>query len=208
MTVGGKSYWVDSVNTSNNQALVPLTYSVNALLQTGQQFGMTTSVQGNLTPSYRRIYIGNELTTPPYSMTQSILGAAIDGTYSVWTLPRQYSIATMSHYNVDFITLSNSIMYGNSFADVVDGFNNDIGDFAYAYSFVRNTSTNWFLTYQVSTYYSDLSVASFTSSVNMYNNYPVGNTSSSTDSSTSPFVGFPSIGFGSGGSTVSLVYYP
>lgn len=201
VTVGGKSYWIDSLNSENNNALLPLTYSVISTLKTGKRFGFTQSTQGLLQVNYSYIHQINYPISSyplPTSLTQSFYIPSGGGIFSGVI---EYGVSTFSNYGIDLITNDVMNFYGGSFVDVVDGFNGDFGTFAYAYCQVREVLNTWSPYFLISTYYN---ISSTQSDVIRTNNGTPGIQSYINSDS----YGFVSSGYNSGGITFSMVYYP
>jgi hypothetical protein len=155
VTVGGKSYWVDPINTTNNQALVPVTYSVLAKLLTGSNYGMSASIYGDLNPQYFRLNNSNPQFTAgtiPVFVTQSFDSIPAFSKYN-----QTFILSTFSQYGVNLITASDSVIGSTHFGLVTEIFNNAMDSFGYVYYQTRVSSTQWQARFLLSTYYQDIS---------------------------------------------------
>lgn len=201
VTVGGKSYWIDPLNSENNNALLPLTYSILSTLKTGNMFGFTQSTQGLINVNYNYIHQINYpiATYPlPISVTQSFYIPSGGGIFSGVI---EYGISTFSNYGVDLISNSDMNFYGGNYVDVINGFNGDFGTFAYAYYQMRQVLNTWSPYLLMSSYYN---ISSTQSNVIRTNNgTPALQSYINSDS-----YGFVSAGYYSSGITFSMVYYP
>jgi hypothetical protein len=193
VTKGGKSYWVNSPNTANNQALVPVTYSIISKLATGQNYGLTQSTIGNLTTTYYQIYNFN---------SSPILDTDWSSIYGVGN-DIEFEFATFSSNSL--ITFTSSQRFGNNFGTVSEGFNQIIGKLGYVYYQVRQQDTSIRPYILLSTYYNLTTPQSF---VNFYLNNSINigfsDYSISTDN--------PSFNYGTnstvGAVTITFSYYP
>ena len=137
VTTGGRAYWKNSPNTPNNQSLVPLTYSVLAMLATGVNYGLTYSTQGFLTPRYHNLYDRHasiNIIFTPTPPTQPFTNGANGPNSLDW----DFSIIGITQSGTNLIQIIAT--YSNNFVDVVDGFNDVVGDFGYVYYQSRVTS--------------------------------------------------------------------
>lgn len=228
VTKGGKSYWIDLPNTTNNQSLVPLTYSIISKLSTGQNFGFTQSTQGNLTVTYNKIYEQSYASSSvPSSATQSFSSMSI---YSGNII--EFNLSTFSQHGIDIFTLSlipsspgffglprfdfngdgnvnssdNSIYLltfsDNNYGIVSEQFNNLLGDFGYVYYQARIDSSTWYPTLLVASYYD---VSATYSAVDVVSNLSVFDTYVGLVSDTVFEFGTNST---SGSITITQSYYP
>jgi len=130
VTTGGRAYWKNSTNTPNNQSLVPLTYSVLAMLATGTNYGLTYSTQGVLTPRYHTLYVRHSdigIASWPSGPSQSFPSGGNGPGSSDW----DFSIIALTQSGTNLI--QTIATYSDSFVDVIDGFNDVVGDFGYVY---------------------------------------------------------------------------
>ena len=150
VTTGGRAYWIDSPNTPNNQSLVPLTYSVISMLATGANYGLTYSTQGVLTPRYHKLYVRHSdigLISWPSGPSQSFSS----GGNGSGSLDWDFSIIALTQSGTNLIqTLAT---YSDSFVDVVDGFNDVVGDFGYVYYQGRIDGSDYTPNIILATYY-------------------------------------------------------
>ena len=165
VTVGGKAFWRDGVNTLNNQGLVPVNYNIPAKLASGLNYGLTFSTPGSLNPQYYTIYnrtTNNFLQFASY--TQSFADWGIYGGESL-----DFKWSTFSQHGIDIIEPSDNITFGTNFETVVDGFNSALGPFGYVYYQNRTTtSPSWGPHIMFVTYYNDLTTSADQSYVLRY----------------------------------------
>lgn len=197
VTLGGKSNWRADLNTSNNQALVPLDYLVSAKLTSGTNYGITFSTSGSLSPQYYSIY--NRVTSGLSSIrsyTQSFTDWTI---YGGGGYVHEFEFATFSNNGVDIIS---GTLAGDSFESVVDAFNIELGSFGYVYYQNRVNGTNWDPSILFTTYYENLSINSY---VNRYRDSILLETDTSSIDSTTLFLGTNSV---YGAIVITQSYYP
>lgn len=130
VTTGGRAYWKNSPNTANNQSLVPLTYSVVAMLATGVNYGLTYSTQGFLTPRYHNLYDRHNsisYSNTPTPATQPFPNGANGPGSENWS----FSLVSITQSGVNLI--NKLATYTTNFASVVDGFNTIVKKFGYVY---------------------------------------------------------------------------
>jgi hypothetical protein len=202
VALGGKAYWRDPVSSLNNQALVPVTYSVLAKLVTGQNYGMSCSTVGDLNPQYRTLNSSSPIysSTIPTSVTQSFTSIVQFGGN-----PQEFVLSTFSQFGINIITASDSVIGLNNFADVTDTFNEAMGSYGYVYYQNRVAPGTWRPRFLVSTYYQDISLTQ--SYVLRYNNSVLANTwgPNFTSDGTAFALGTNST---SGITTITQSYYP
>jgi hypothetical protein len=164
VAVGGKAYWRDPVNTTNNQGLVPVNYNIFAKLSTGLNYGLTFSTSGSLNPQYYTIY---NRTSNNFSLITSYTQSFAD--WSIYgSTPQEFRWSTFSQHGFNLIESSDNYNFGINFETVVDGFNSAIGSFGYVYYQNRTTSLNWGPNIMLVTYYNDLTNSSTQSYVLRY----------------------------------------
>ena len=191
VTRGGKAYWVDSPGTSNNQALVPVTYSIISKLATGQNYGLTQSTVANLSVTYYRIF---DINLSPVS---DLEWSGISGGNTI-----EFEFATFSSNSLTIFTSSQ--IFGNNFGTVSEGFNQIVGKLGYVYYQARQTTSGDRPYILLSTYYNLISPQSF---INGYVNGVL-------NSSFSDYVISTDTGFNYGTNstvgldTITFSYYP
>jgi hypothetical protein len=199
VTSGGKAYWADPANTSNNQSYIPVTspsfdYQVIAKLATGTNYGVTFSTSANLTPSYRILYY----------RALNILSLVTSPT-TPYSPAGQFQIFTFSQHGINIIEPIDSVIYNTDYKTVAIGFNNSLGDFGYVYYQARTSGAVWRPTFIVATWYT---TTLFRSEVNFSGPpsvYSVGNPNFNADFASGLLFGTNST---SGGWTINNYYYP
>ena len=155
VAVGGKAFWRDTVNTSKNQGLVPISsngsYSIYAKLSTGQNYGLTFSTVGDLSPKYYTIYSSSSGLANIRSYTQSFTNWPTYG-----SVAQEFKWATFSQHGINIIESSDNYIYDDNFKKVVDGFNTTLGSFGYVYYQNRVTGPNFDVRLLFATYYNNL----------------------------------------------------
>ncbi len=149
VTSGGKSYFIDPVNTSRNQAYLPTTYNIIAKLATGTNYGDTFSTAGTLQVNYQTLY----------TTTTNISNLFSSPTQNFTALPSPYNSSTYFNW-MTFSSYSNSILYhtqssysNTSIANMVTSMNSEIGDLGYIYYQARQNSSNVIITIGFASYY-------------------------------------------------------
>jgi len=153
VAVGGRSYWIDPLNSDRNQALMPLTYSILAQLSTGQNYGLTFSTTGNMNPKYRRIYRGSNGAGYGIANVPSSVNDPFTSMVNYASTTNLFVLSTFSQHGVDIVLPSDNIAYGQDFPTVTDGFYQALKSFGYVYYQNRVTTTLWAPHILLSTYY-------------------------------------------------------
>jgi hypothetical protein len=202
VTSGGKAYWDDPANTSNNQSYIPVTsplfsYQVIAKLASGTNFGATFSTSANLTPSYRVLYYASN---PIIGLVTSPTTPFAFG---------QFQIFTFSQHGVNIIEPSDSVIYGTNYVNVTTGFNNSLGNFGYVYYQARTTGViptgSWRPTILLATWYTPSTSRSEVYFSGFPLGYSVGNPNFNADFAPGLLFGTNST---SGSWTINNYYYP
>ena len=203
VTSGGKSNWRAPINSTNNQAYVPVNYYIESKLATGINYGVTLSTTGNLSPVYRYVYTKTQnLVTLPAAATVSFgvgsFGAAFPG-------GTKFNWATFSTNGNHIIKMSDLAEYDTNFASVSTGLNEELGNFGYVYYQGRAGATTWLSRILYTTYYVD-TVASNNSIMNRkLSNGSIAETDGVIDDLSSFNLGTNST---SSGFTINHYYYP
>jgi hypothetical protein len=147
VTSGGKAYWDDPANTSNNQSYIPVTspsfaYQVIAKLASGTNFGVTFSTSANLTATYRTLWF----------RTFPIISLSTSPTVP-YSPPGQFQIFTFSQHGITIIEPNDSVIYATDYSTVATGFNNSLGDFGYVCYQARTSGGGWRPTFILATWY-------------------------------------------------------
>jgi hypothetical protein len=154
VTSGGRSYYTQPVNTSVNQAYVPVNYSVVAKMGTGLNYGVGVTTNGSL-PSRQYVLYNRSggiafASTWPTGPSQAF-SAGGNGNFGAAGLTWSFSVVSMSQSQVEIVPVRAT--YSNSFVDVVDNFNTQLGNYAYVYYQARVTGTSYRTFILFSTYY-------------------------------------------------------
>jgi len=142
VTGGGRAYYTSTPNTLNNQAYVPVNYSVIAKMGTGLNYGNFATLNGSINSRqyvlYQRtnsISVANGWPTGP---TQSFASGGNGGPV-IPGMSWSFSAISISHSSVEIV--QTRATFSNNFVDVVDNLNNLLGNFAYVYYQGRVTTT-------------------------------------------------------------------
>ena len=176
VTSGGRAYFTQPLNTPNNQAYVSSSYNVIAKLSTGINFGSTVSVSGTLGSTQHILYDRNPQPGPisntggsqwPTGPTQAFSDGGNGNSTSVPSgVSFSFSITSLTQSGVQVIT--SAVTFSTNFVEVVDGFNEVLGDFGYVYYQGRvplAPGTSYLPSILVSTYYDSSSVVPVLSTV-------------------------------------------
>ena len=205
VTNGGRAFFTQPKNTQNNQAYVSQTYSVNAKMSTGVNFGATVSVVGNLNSTRYILYDRSPSPGPislvdwPTSPTQ-LFSSGGNGPANGWS----FSLSSVTQSGIQIITTP--VTFSTNFVEVVDGFNEVLGDFGYIY-YQGRIRTNYFPSILMSTYYSSDPVLSTVTNTRLTNAGPVTYNEPQTTDSTGLLFGTNSSS-GSPVTTITHSYYP
>ena len=165
VTSGGKAYFMDPINTTNNQSYLPTTYNILAKLATGTNYGNTYSTIVVVTVNYHTLYVSGS-----------------SNLANLFTSPTQSFVSSPSPYNsltyFDWMTFSsyNSIIYhtqssysNTSFANMVTSMNNEIGNLGYIYYQSRQnvSSANWTAVIGFASYYLGTSTNTYPNGLSM-----------------------------------------
>jgi hypothetical protein len=153
VAVGGRSYWIDPLNSDRNQALMPLTYSILAQLSTGQNYGSTFSTTGLMNPKYRRIYQGTNGIGYPIANIPSSVDDLFTSMSDYSSTENLFVLSTFSQHGVNIVLPSDNVQYSQNFTTVVDGFYQALKSFGYVYYQNRATTSRYFPSILLSTYY-------------------------------------------------------
>ena len=160
VTSGGRAYYTQPLNTPNNQAYVSPAYTVIAKMSTGINFGATVSVSGTLNSTRYILYDRNPGLGPialsewPTGPTQAFSQGGNGNLASVPSgLSWSFSLSSLTQSGIQII--STPATYSNNFVEVVDGFNEVLGDFGYVYyqGRVFSPTNGYFPSILISTYY-------------------------------------------------------
>jgi hypothetical protein len=143
------------LNSDNNEAYVPVTYTVDAKLVTGQNYGVSYSTVGNLTPNYRYIYSRTgAFSSRPTSSTQSFSDIGLYGIGNT----QQFVLSTFSQHGVNIIRPVDNVSNSSNFGQLVETINDSLKSWGYAYYQLRTAGSlsqdNRVL---ISTYYQTIS---------------------------------------------------
>jgi hypothetical protein len=154
VTKGGKANWRDPLNSTNNEAFVPVNYQVDAKLVTGQNYGVSYSTVGSLNPRYRYIYSRTgALGSRPTFATQSFSTITAYGIGNT----QQFILSTFSQYGVNIVKPSDNISVTTNFGVLVETINHALGSWGYSYYQLRTSAISHDNRILISTYYQSIS---------------------------------------------------
>jgi hypothetical protein len=158
VTSGGRAHLLRELNTNSNQAYVPLNYSFEVKMSTGTNYGDVLTTSSSLEHRQHRLYRRTSpgpinLSAAPTGPSQSFAsGGNGAGTFD-------FSLSSLTQSSIQVIPDVQT--FSTDFITVIDGFNDVLGDFGYVY-YQGRTTTSYFPTILLSTYYDEVITSNVT----------------------------------------------